>query len=109
MRMRRCSGLSTNISPPSDQNAWPPRELSGSWSTSSTFLPASASSAVATRPARPAPTTITSASTQASRRCSASRTVSGMGTDFRVSRSTNTCTNQPSAACEPSSANRPIS
>src|SRR3954453_17220039 len=35
---------------------------SGSWSSSSTLLPASASSAVAARPARPAPTTMTSAS-----------------------------------------------
>src|SRR4029079_6212534 len=60
--MRRCSGLSTNISPPSDQNAWPPRLASGSWSSRITRRPASASSAVATRPASPAPTTMTSAS-----------------------------------------------
>src|SRR5215210_2501244 len=60
--MRRCSGLSTSISPPSDQNAWPPRLPSGSWSSRSTRRPASASSAVATRPASPAPTTMTSAS-----------------------------------------------
>src|SRR5215211_2589233 len=60
--MRRCSGLSTNITPPSDQNAWPPRLASGSWSSRITRRPASASSAVATRPASPAPTTITSAS-----------------------------------------------
>ena len=62
MRMRRCSGLSTNISPPSDQNAWPPKLASGSWSSRITRRPASASSAVATRPASPAPTTMTSAS-----------------------------------------------
>src|SRR4051794_8546646 len=60
--MRRCSGLSTNIRPPSDQNAWPPKLASGSWSTTITRRPASASSAVATRPASPAPTTMTSAS-----------------------------------------------
>src|SRR3954451_15120499 len=60
--MRRCSGLSTNISPPSDQNAWPPKLASGSWSRRITRRPASASSAVATRPASPAPTTMTSAS-----------------------------------------------
>src|SRR5580692_773907 len=59
--MRRCSGLSTKNSPPNDQNAWPPSEASGSWSSSSTLRPASHSSAVATSPARPAPTTITSA------------------------------------------------
>src|SRR3954454_12672009 len=60
--MRRCSGLSTNISPTSDQNAWPPKVASGSWSSRITRRPASASSAVATRPASPAPTTTTSAS-----------------------------------------------
>src|SRR5215212_7832627 len=60
--MRRCSGLSTSISPPSDQNAWPPRLPSGSWSSRITRRPASASSAVATRPASPAPTTMASAS-----------------------------------------------
>src|SRR4051794_30797119 len=60
--MRRCSGLSTSISPPSDQNAWPPKLASGSWSRTITRRPASASSAVATRPASPAPTTMTSAS-----------------------------------------------
>src|SRR5688572_30653644 len=59
--MRRCSGLSTNISPPSDQNACPPKLASGSWSSRITRRPASASSAVATRPASPAPTTMTSA------------------------------------------------
>ena len=62
MPIRRCSGLSTRNNPPSDQNAWPPMLCSGSWSSSNTFLPASASSAVATRPASPAPTTMTSAS-----------------------------------------------
>src|SRR3954469_25858933 len=60
--MRRCSGLFTSMSPPSDQNAWPPKEASGSWSTRITRRPASASSAVATRPASPAPATMTSAS-----------------------------------------------
>src|SRR4051812_20960667 len=60
--MRRCSGLSTNISPPSDQNACPPKLASGSWSSRMTRRPASASSAVAARPASPAPTTMTSAS-----------------------------------------------
>src|ERR687894_1672509 len=60
--MRRCSGLSTSISPPSDQNACPPRLASGSWSSRITRRPASASSAVATRPASPAPTTMTSVS-----------------------------------------------
>src|SRR6266545_3074872 len=62
MPSRRCSGVSTMNSPPSDQNACPPRLCSGSWSSSITLRPASASSAVATRPARPAPTTMTSAS-----------------------------------------------
>src|SRR3954469_21690704 len=66
--MRRCSGLSTNIRPPSDQNAWPPRPASGSWSSTITRRPASASSAVATRPASPAPTTTTSASIAGRRR-----------------------------------------
>src|SRR6476469_1515404 len=61
MRIRRCSGLSTRNRPPKDQNAWPPKEASGSWSTTITWRPASASSAVATRPARPAPITMTSA------------------------------------------------
>ena len=61
MRRRRCSGLSTSISPPSDQNAWPPSDASGSWSTTMTLRPASASSAAATSPASPAPTTIASA------------------------------------------------
>src|SRR3954447_1802908 len=62
MRSRRCSGLSTSISPPSDQNAWPPSEASGSWSRRMTLRPASASSAVATRPASPAPMTMASVS-----------------------------------------------
>src|SRR6476469_6165939 len=61
MRIRRCSGLSTRNRPPKDQNAWPPKEAAGSWSTRITWRPASASSAVATRPARPAPITMTSA------------------------------------------------
>src|SRR4051812_20422256 len=62
MRMRRCSGLSTRNSPPNDQKAWPPSEPSGSWSTTITRRPASASWAVATSPASPPPTTMTSAS-----------------------------------------------
>ena len=55
-------GQSTRNSPPNDQNAWPPSVASGSWSSRITRRPASASSAVATSPASPAPTTITSAS-----------------------------------------------
>src|SRR4051794_4574738 len=62
MPIRRCSGESTRKSPPNDQKAWPPRLASLSWSTRTTRRPASASSAVAARPARPAPTTIASAS-----------------------------------------------
>src|SRR6476469_2664482 len=62
MPIRRCSGLSTRKRPPKLQKAWPPRDCSPSWSTSTTRLPRSASSAVATSPARPAPTTTTSAS-----------------------------------------------
>src|SRR3954468_3243411 len=61
-RSRRCSGESTRNSPPKDHQACPPREPSGSWSSRITRLPASASSAVATSPARPAPTTTTSVS-----------------------------------------------
>src|SRR3954451_9352667 len=60
-RRRRCSGESTRNSPPKDHHACPPSDASGSWSTRITRLPASASSAVATRPASPAPTTTTSA------------------------------------------------
>src|SRR5450631_2177927 len=48
--------------PPSDQNACPPKDTSGSWSSSITRFPASASSALATSPASPAPTTMTSVS-----------------------------------------------
>jgi hypothetical protein len=48
--------------PPSDQNACPPKDTSGSWSSSITRFPASASSAHATSPASPAPTTMTSVS-----------------------------------------------
>ena len=33
IRSRRCSGLSTRNSPPNDQNACPPSDASGSWST----------------------------------------------------------------------------
>ncbi len=62
MRMRRCSGLSTRKSPPSDQNAWPPRALAPSCSTTITRLPRAASSSAATSPASPAPTTTASAS-----------------------------------------------
>src|SRR3982074_3482025 len=62
MPSRRCSGESTTNSPPNDQKAWPPRLCSPSWSTTMTRLPASAISVAATRPARPPPTTITSAS-----------------------------------------------
>src|SRR4051812_3599650 len=62
MPARRCSGLSTKNSPPSDQNAWAPRLLRFSWSRTSTRRPAFASSWAATSPARPAPTTMTSGS-----------------------------------------------
>ena len=62
MPIRRCSGLSTRNSPPKLHHAWPPRLASDSWSRSTTERPASASSHVATSPARPAPTTTTSAS-----------------------------------------------
>ena len=62
IRTRRCSGVSTRNRPPSDQNAWPPSEASGSWSSRITRRPALTSSAVATSPASPAPTTMTSAS-----------------------------------------------
>src|SRR5215218_4278692 len=48
--------------PPSVQNAWTPRLASGCWSSRITRRPASASSAVATRPVSPAPTTMTSVS-----------------------------------------------
>ena len=59
---RRCSAELTRKRPPNDQYACPPNHGSGSCSTRITRRPASASSAVATSPARPAPTTITSAS-----------------------------------------------
>ena len=62
MPSRRCSGVSTKNSPPSDQNACPPRLCSPSWSSTDTRRPASAASAAATSPARPEPTTMTSAS-----------------------------------------------
>src|SRR5215216_8032219 len=65
--MRRCSGLSTNINPPSDHHAWPPKLASGSWSSRITRRPASASSAAATRPESPAPATMTSASIRGGR------------------------------------------
>src|SRR5690606_17518621 len=58
--MARCSGESTKNNPPNDQNACPPMDCSPSWSRSNTFLPARASSVVATSPASPAPTTMTS-------------------------------------------------
>src|SRR5690625_3246829 len=66
--MRRCSGQSTRNSPPKDQKPCPPRPPSGCWSTSTTRRPAAASSAVATSPASPAPTTMTSASIRSSSR-----------------------------------------
>src|SRR5690606_6075095 len=59
---RRCSGVSTRNSPPKLHQAWPPRSCSPSRSSSRTRRPASASVVAATRPARPAPTTITSGS-----------------------------------------------
>src|SRR3954466_13422848 len=62
MPSRRCSGELTRKSPPNDQNAWPPRLCSPSWSSRMTRLPASAISVAATSPASPPPTTITSAS-----------------------------------------------
>src|SRR6266849_1066426 len=62
MPIRRCSGVPTRNRPPNDQNAWPPRFDSGSWSSRSTRRPALASSAVAVSPASPAPITIASAS-----------------------------------------------
>ena len=65
IRSRRCSGLSTKNSPPSDQNAWPPSEASASWSRRMTRRPASPRRPRPTRPASPAPTTMTSASTGA--------------------------------------------
>ena len=71
--IRRCSGLSTRNRPPNDQNACPPRLAAFSWSTSATFLPRLVSSWVATSPARPAPTTITSASISQSLRRSRHR------------------------------------
>src|SRR3954467_6356214 len=61
-RSRRCSGESMRNRPPKLHQAWPPRDASGSCSRRMTRLPASASSAVATRPASPAPTTTTSVS-----------------------------------------------
>src|SRR5262249_21975482 len=59
---RRCSGELTKNRPPNDQYAWPPRFAAFSCSTSATFFPALVSSWAATSPARPAPTTIASAS-----------------------------------------------
>ncbi|GAW25973.1 putative FAD binding domain-containing protein [Rosellinia necatrix] len=56
MPMRRCSAESTQKIPPSDQNAWPPRFCSPSWSTTTARTPRSASSNAATSPASPAPT-----------------------------------------------------
>ena len=60
--IRRCSGVSTRNSPPRLQKAWPPSDCSGSWSSSTTRRPASATSAAAASPARPWPTTMTSVS-----------------------------------------------
>src|SRR5690348_13889116 len=62
MPISRCSGEPTRNSPPKDHHAWPPRLCSGSCSRRMTRLPESATSAAATSPARPAPTTMTSAS-----------------------------------------------
>src|SRR5215210_3295484 len=62
MPSRRCSGELTRKRPPNDQNAWPPRLWSPSWSSRMTRLPASVISVAATNPASPPPTTITSAS-----------------------------------------------
>ncbi len=59
---RRCSGESTRKRPPKDQNACPPRLAAFSWSTRATLRPRLVSSWAATRPASPAPTTMTSAS-----------------------------------------------
>src|SRR5215213_1211004 len=61
MPSRRCSGEFTRKRPPSDQNACPPSDCSGSWSTTITRRPASATSTAATSPASPAPITMTSA------------------------------------------------
>src|SRR6185312_11155146 len=59
--MKRCSAELMRNSPPNDHQAWPPKFTGGSCSMMSTRLPASTSSAAATSPARPAPTTIASA------------------------------------------------
>ena len=50
--IRRCSGESTRNSPPNDQKAWPPRFVSGSWSTRITRV--RRRRARRSRPARPA-------------------------------------------------------
>src|SRR5690606_23792139 len=55
-------------SPPKLHQACPPRCRVDAWSTRATLLPAATSSAVATRPASPAPTTTTSASMRPPRR-----------------------------------------
>lgn len=59
---RRCIGVSTRKRPPSDQNACPPRLAGFSCSTMATRLPARTNSLLATRPARPPPMMMTSAS-----------------------------------------------
>ena len=81
MPIRRCSGVPTRNRPPNDQKAWPPRFDSGSWSSSSTRRPARASSAVATSPASPAPTTIASASIWLSNQVSGPRSPPGRTQD----------------------------
>ena len=60
MPIRRCSGLSTRNSPPSDQNAWPPRTARAPGRARA--RPARVGHfAAAARPASPAPITTTSA------------------------------------------------
>ena len=54
MRMRRCSGESTNISPPNDQNACPPSDCSPSWSSRITRLPGVDQLAGRDQPGQPA-------------------------------------------------------
>ena len=56
---RRCSAESTQKMPPSDQNAWPPRFFSFSWSTMTARTPRCVASNAATNPASPPPTIIT--------------------------------------------------
>ncbi len=60
MRERRCSGESTMNMPPNASRASPPISCGSQRSSSSTVCPLRNSSSVLTRPASPAPTTITS-------------------------------------------------